>query len=84
MIGHGTALLLFAAAAGYWVLERASTQKKNLKTIGQIVGAAIIVVSFMGIACKVYYLSKCVKGGYGGPPGTLCPLPQQPAGKVGK
>ena len=82
-MGHGAALLLFAAAAGYWVLERASTQKKNLKTIGQIVGATIIVVSFMGIACKVYYLSKCVKGGYGGRPGAICPFTpqQQPSGK---
>jgi len=82
---QGIALLLFSAAVGYWVLERASTQKKNLKTIGQIVGAAIIIVSFMGIACKVYSLSKCMKGGYGGSPGALCPFTSQqlskPSGK---
>ena len=81
-MGHGTASLLFAAAAGYWVLERASAQKKNLKTIGQIVGAAIIVVSFVGVACKVYTISKCVKAGSYGPPGVLCPFtPQKPSGK---
>ena len=82
MSAHGTALLLFTAAVGYWVLERASSQKKNLKTVGQLVGAAIIVLSFMGVACKIYYLSKYGKGMYC-PTSFRCPFssPQQPSGK---
>ncbi len=77
MVGHGTASLLLTAAVGDWVLERASTQKKNLKTIGQIVGAAIIIASFMGVACKVYSLSQCMKGGYYSPTGVFCPFTSQ-------
>lgn len=70
----GVALLLVSAAVGYWVLERASTQKKDLKTIGQIVGTVIIVVSFAGVLCKTYYLTKWGKGGYYGPARIGCPL----------
>ena len=85
MMGHGTAVLLLTAAIGYWVLERASAQKKELKMVGQLVGTAIIVLSFIGVACKIYYLSKYGKGRYC-PAGTLCPYssqmnPQRPAGK---
>ena len=65
MMSSGIALLLISAAVGYWVIERANLhQKKNLKLIGQIVGAAIIVVSFLGVACKIYYLSSGQGGGY--------------------
>lgn len=63
MIGYGgTAFLLLSAAVGYWVLERASTQKKNLKLVGQIVGTLIIVASFVGVACKTCYFMKVGKG----------------------
>lgn len=86
MIASGTALLLLSAAVGYWVLERANTQKKNLKTIGQIVGAAIILLSFTGVACKTYFLAKYKK--YYCPPSATCPSgpicpfsSQKPAGK---
>ena len=84
MMGYGTAGLLISAAVGYWVLERASTQKKDLKMIGQVVGALIIVTSFMGVACKTYYL---MRGGMVCSPGAKCPMvgrpsmPQQPMGK---
>ena len=79
MMSHGAALLLLSAAAGYWVLERASTQKKDLKTIGQIVGTLIIVISLLGVACKVYGLAT---GKAYCPPGMACPFtPRQPMGK---
>ena len=89
-MSHGIALLLLSAAVGYWVLERASGQKKDLKTIGQIIGALIIAISFLGVACKVYCLttgkSSCPSGMYPGkkacPAGLNCPfMPQQPSGK---
>ena len=81
MMTHGVPLLLLTAAVGYWVLERASSQKKDLKMIGQIVGAAIIVLSFVGVACKLYYITKYRKSFYC-PAGKLCPLTsQQPSGK---
>ena len=51
----GTAGLLIAAAAGYWVFERASTRKRSVMRIGQWVGGAIMVVSLLGVACRVWY-----------------------------
>ena len=84
MMSHGVALLLLSAAAGYWVLERAEGQKKNLKQIGQLVGGLIIVISLLGVACKVYYLMKGTKMVC--PSGMGCPFmsrpqQQQPMGK---
>ena len=57
MIGSGVGMLLLSAAVGYWVLERAYGQKKPLKTIGQVVGGAIIVVSLLGTVCTVTCLA---------------------------
>ncbi|GEM_PF-3171130 len=59
---HGAAGLLFAAAAGYWVFERASTRKRSVMRVGQWVGGAIMVVSLVGVACRVWYMT----GGAGG------------------
>lgn len=56
-MGHGVAGLLLAAAAGYWVLTLAVKEKPNLKKIGQVVGLVIIVVSLVGVACKIYCLT---------------------------
>ena len=87
MMSHGVALLLLSSAVGYWVLERASGQKKDLKTIGQVVGGLIIAISLLGVACKIYGLATG-KAYY--PPGMkkTCPagmncpfMPQQPMGK---
>lgn len=61
MMGHSAAGLLIAAAAGYWVFERASSRKEPVKRIGQWVGAAIMVVSLIGVACRVW----CVTTGSG-------------------
>ena len=86
-MSHGVALLLLSSAVGYWVLERASGQKKDLKTIGQVVGGLIIAISLLGVACKVYYLATgkaiCPAGMKKiCPAGMNCPfIPQQPMGK---
>lgn len=55
---HSVALLLLAAVAGYWVLERAETHKGNLKTLGQWLGAAILAVSLIGVGCKIYFITS--------------------------
>ena len=71
MMGHGAAGLLIAAATGYWVFERASSRKEPVKRIGQWVGGAIMVVSLIGVACRVWSVVACTTG--------LCPF-----GKSGK
>ncbi len=73
---YDSAGLLLAAAAGYWVLERAQAQKKGLKRAGKFIGWVIIVVSFIGIACRVWTIVLCQTG-----QGSLmCPMPK----KMGK
>ena len=51
--------LLLAAVGGYWVLERADTHKGELKRIGRFLGGLIIVVSLIGLACRVWFLATC-------------------------
>ena len=51
-------VLLISAAAGYWVLERAHREKGGLKTVGQWLGAIIIIVSLTGVLCAVYSIVK--------------------------
>jgi len=70
MVGHSASLLLISAVAGYWVLERASMHKGNLKSIGQFLGGVIILVSLLGVACKVWYAVGCQLGKAGG----YCPF----------
>lgn len=53
----GTGVLLLSAVAGYWVLERASAHKGNLKRVGQLVGSAIIIISLLGVACRTWALA---------------------------
>lgn len=52
MIGVTSGFLL-AAAAGYWVLERAEQHKQGLRRVGRWLGAAIIVVALTGAACRI-------------------------------
>ena len=61
--------VLIAAAAGYWVLERAEHEKGRVRTIGRIVAAVILLVSATGVACKVYAYSRgwCPSGKLGCP-----------------
>jgi hypothetical protein len=69
---YGTGLLLLAAVGGYWVLERAASHKGNLKRVGQILGAVIIIVSLIGVACKVWCAATCPPGSMG--KGGWCPF----------
>ena len=48
---HGVGILLLAAVAGYWVLERAAAHKGRLKQVGQLVGGLVIVMSLVGAVC---------------------------------
>ena len=83
MLQGSAGTLLLAAAAGYWVLERAQAQKKGLKRAGRVIGWAIVIVSFIGVACRVWTILMCQPGagGTGWCPmypkkagGMLCPL----------
>ncbi len=53
MMGHEIAGLLVVAAVGYWVLERASTQKGQLRQVGLLVGSLILIGSLLGTVCAV-------------------------------
>lgn len=68
-MAHSTAGLLLAMVGGYWVLERAAGHKGRLKQVGQVVGTVILVVSLVGIACRVWYLAAGQRGD--------CPLPKR-------
>ena len=79
---HGTGLLLFAAVAGYWVLERSSGHKGDLKRVGQVIGWVVILASFAGLACKVWALSTgnapfCLLGEKGK---SFCPFASKLSG----
>ncbi len=63
-MGHGIGILLLSAIGGYWVLERADRHKGGLRKTGQVLGAVIIAVSLLGVACKVMSASCGVKGLY--------------------
>ena len=70
---HGAVGYLLTAIGGYWVLERSSERKGNLKKIGGIVGTFILIASILGFACALW-----CKGG-GGPMGGrgmggMCPF----------
>ena len=49
---HGLGILLLAAVAGYWVLERATGRRGQLQKVGLMLGSIVIVVSLLGVACK--------------------------------
>ena len=70
MIGATSGFLL-AAAAGYWVLERAEQHKQGLRRVGRWLGGAIIVIALLGTTC----LLTCSASG------QTCPM--MGAGKVG-
>ncbi len=70
MIQGTVGTLLLAAAAGYWVLLQAKSEKKNLKRAGQYIGWIIIVISLVGMTCKVWTVALCRTG--------LCPMKSCP------
>tara|TARA_B100000315_G_C14383252_1_gene498462 strand:+ start:148 stop:417 length:270 start_codon:yes stop_codon:yes gene_type:complete len=55
--GSKIALLLIASAVGYWVLVQAGSQKAKVKKIGQYLGIFIIVISVIGVGCKMYKIT---------------------------
>ena len=60
MMGHTVGWLLLISVAGYWVLERASYQKKqDLRRIGKGLGCLIIVISIAGVTCNIVCAIKC-------------------------
>ena len=76
---HGMMGLLVSAAVGYWVLERASDRKGEVKRVGRLLGGTIIVLSLAGIACGLWCMSSGkMGGGYGR--GGMCPF----TGKMGR
>ncbi len=71
---QGAGLLLISAAVGYFVLERAEKHKGGLKRTGQLLGWVIMLVSLVGVACRVCYLSTWTPGaGFKGRYGPLFP-----------
>ncbi|MBI4227429.1 MAG: hypothetical protein HY600_04025 [Candidatus Omnitrophica bacterium] len=75
-MGHGVAVLLVSAAAGYWVLGQSEHQKAGVKKLGQYLGVAIILVSVIGAACKIYSIVTCYGGGMG--KAAVCPMTGKP------
>ena len=73
---HDSGTLLLAAAAGYWVLEQAQTQKKNLKRVGRFLGWTIIVVSLVGMACRIWVAARSCSMTMS-PGGRMCPFPSK-------
>ncbi len=51
MGAHHIVAYLITLAVGYWVLTLSSKEEKPNRTIGQIIGWAIIVVSIFGALC---------------------------------
>ena len=72
---YGVAGLLLAAVGGYWVLERAEHHKGSLRKVGKLLGGFIIIVSLLGMVCKIWCLAACPtgKGGLMGK-GGYCPF----------
>ncbi len=83
MFSGGVSGLLLAAAAGYWVLERAESHKRGLRRVGRWVGGAIIVVAIVGSACRIAWLAggPCpwLSGNCSKTPMTMPRVPSMPA-----
>ena len=60
---EGTGLLLLSAVGGYWTLERATHHKGRLKQVGRLVGSLVIIVSLIGVGCRMWHLTTG-KSGY--------------------
>ena len=72
---HGTVGYLLTAVGGYWVLERSSERKGNLKKLGGIVGTFIIVASILGFVVAL----TCGPAGKRGMMGGMCPFSSKSA-----
>lgn len=72
MMSSGSGLLLLGVIGGYWLLERAETHKGELRRIGRVLGAIIIVVSLFGAAFRGWTACQWMKGKGG--MGWSCPF----------
>ena len=70
-MADGSGLLLVSAAIGYLVLERSEKHKGGLKRVGRLLGSVIIIVSLIGVACRIWYVSTWTKGAWAG---RYCPV----------
>jgi len=59
---YGVEGLLLTALGGYFVVERSAAQKGRVRKIGRFVGGLVIIVSFLGVACRVWCLAAGTKG----------------------
>ena len=57
MFLHGVSSLLITSAVGYWVLTIAQKEKGQMKKTGQMLGIIIVLVSLVGVGCKIYALA---------------------------
>lgn len=75
-MAHGVAPLLLTAAVGYWVLTHAEKEKQGgVRKLGLYLGLAIIVVSVLGAACKIYcQINRCPPGKMGMMGTKACPF----------
>ena len=83
MLSHGVGMLLVGAVAGYWVLERAETHKGQLRQIGRLLGGAIIIMSLVGVVCRVWCLAS--EAGHcwmGGKKSGYCPFTMPKDGRA--
>lgn len=75
---HGVVGLLLSSAVGYWVFERASDRKGEVRRVGRLLGGAIIVLSLVGIACAAWHMSSGKMGyslgGHWKAKAGMCPL----------
>ncbi|MBN1899322.1 MAG: hypothetical protein JW827_11140 [Spirochaetes bacterium] len=53
----GLPLILITLAVGYFVLVKANKEANGLKTIGQVFGWIIIVISIVALVLSLYYSS---------------------------
>ena len=67
---HEVGGLLVGAIGGYWVLERAETHKGSLRRLGRFLGWSIILISAIGVVCRVWCLASCKPGAMG----RYCPF----------
>ena len=57
MFLHGVSSLLITSAVGYWVVTQAQKEKGQVKKLGLLLGIIIVLVSLVGVGCKIYSLA---------------------------
>ncbi len=77
IVGKVSALLL-CLAAGYGTLVLSNKQERPLDVLGRLIGAVILLVSFVGLLCTAVCSWKCRYGdsmsACHGPRKMMCPF----------